>query len=130
MSGDEITLTIPRDEAFQHVAQLVLGGVAARVNLSYESLDDLATALESLLEHAGEDGDVTVSVRVEENAIRTEVGPFRGDRFRAALARGGEDDLGLRRVLDTVVDKVEVGERDDGQWVELTKRVRLEDGGE
>ena len=121
MSTDEITLTIPRDEEFQHVAQLVLGGVAARVNLSYESLDDLATALESLLENVGSTGDVTVALRVEPNAICATVGPFHGSRLGTELDRGGEGGFGLRRVLDTVADQVEIVQRDDGQWVELTK---------
>lgn len=129
MSGDEITLTIPRDEEFQEVAQLVLGGVAARANLSYEGFDDLAIALESLLERAGLEGDVTVTLHVEEGAIRTTVGPFAGSRLATELERTGADDFGLRRVLDTVVDGVEVDDRDDGQWIELTKRVQVEQGG-
>ncbi|MDQ2984391.1 MAG: hypothetical protein M3R70_10800 [Actinomycetota bacterium] len=128
MSIDEITLTIPRDEEFQHVAQLVLGGVAARMNLSYESLDDLATALDSLLEHAGQDGDVTVSLSVEKRAIRAAIGPFHGLRLSNELERGGEADLGLRRVLETVVDDVGIDTRDDGEWVELTKRVQTSNG--
>ena len=33
MTGDEITLTIPRDPSFHEVAHLVLGGVAARLDL-------------------------------------------------------------------------------------------------
>jgi len=129
MNADEITLTIPRDDAYQHVAQLVLGGVAARVNLSYESLDDLATALESLLERAGVDGDVTVSLHLEANAIRATVGPFAGSRLGGELEQRGAEDLGLWRVLDTVVDRVEIADRDDGQWIELTKRVQSEQDG-
>ena len=31
--------------------------------------------------------------------------------------------LGLRRVLETSVDEVDVSERDGGQWVELKKTV-------
>ena len=45
-------LTIPRDEGFGNVAQLVLAGVAARLNLTYEVLDDLGTALATLLEES------------------------------------------------------------------------------
>jgi hypothetical protein len=35
--------------------------------------------------------------------------------------RGSDAELGLRRVLETVVDDVVVSERDGAQWVELTK---------
>ena len=36
---------------------------------------------------------------------------------------GSDKELGLRRVLETAVDKVEVSEHDGGQWVELRKNV-------
>jgi hypothetical protein len=125
VSSDEITLTIPRDQGFEHVAQLVLGGVAARQNLTYESLDDLAIALDALLERARDDNDVTVTLQLEERAIRAAVGPFPGT-VRRELERDAGEDMGLRRVLATVVDQVEVDDREDGEWVELTKRVEHE----
>ena len=124
MSADEIVLTIPREEGFAHVAQLVLGGVAARLNLTYENLDDLEVALESLLERADAAGDVNVALRVEDDAIRTTVGPFRGESLKRELEREARNEVGLRRVLETVVDAFKLDERDDGVWVELTKGVR------
>ena len=42
----------------------MLGGVAARLNLTFESIDDLETALEAVLERASEDGEVTVELRL------------------------------------------------------------------
>ncbi len=125
MTGDEITLTIPREQPFHEVAHLVLGGVAARLNLTFESIDDLETALDAVLERAAEDGEVTVRLRLEDAAIVTRVGPFAGDRLRAELERDSADDVTLRRILDTVVDRYEL----DGEgWLELTKH--LEDGRE
>ena len=120
MTGDEITLTIPREEPFHEVAHLVLGGVAARLNLTVESIDDLETALDAVLERAAEDGEVTVRLRLEEGGIVTAVGPFASDRLRAELEREPADDVTLRRILDTVVDRYEL--RADG-WLELTKDV-------
>ncbi|HSB39353.1 MAG TPA: hypothetical protein VLD13_09725 [Gaiellaceae bacterium] len=120
MTGDEITLTIPREEPFHEVAHLVLGGVAARLNLTFESIDDLETALDAVLERAAEDGEVTVRLRLEEGAIVTVVGPFAADGLRAELERESANDVTLRRVLDTVVDGYEL--RGDG-WLELTKDV-------
>jgi anti-sigma regulatory factor (Ser/Thr protein kinase) len=129
VTRDEISLTIPREEGFQDVAQLVLGGVAARLNLTYESLDDLAVALESLLERADAAGHVTVELHVEDEAIRAAVGPFR-DGTLAELKGETTSGLGLRRVLQTVVDSFELDGRDDGDWVVLVKSVRFNEAGD
>jgi hypothetical protein len=40
---------------------------------------------------------------------------------RAALEPRGEHELGLRRVLDSTVDEVDVETRDDGDWVRFRK---------
>jgi hypothetical protein len=119
MTGDMITLTIPREPPFHGVAHLVLGGVAARLNLTFESIDDLDTALEAVLERASEDGEVTVELRLEEQAIVTRVGPFAPDSLRAELDLD-DDSVGLRRILDTVLDGHEL---DDDGWLVLTKSV-------
>jgi hypothetical protein len=123
MTGDMITLTIPREEPFHEVAHLVLGGVAARLNLTFESIDDLETALEAVLERASENGEVTVQLRLDERAIVTRVGPFATDALREELDRDDES-FGLRRILDTVLDGYEL---DEG-WLELTKKVTDGDG--
>ncbi len=119
--ADEITLTLPAEEGFQGVAHLVLGGLAVRLDLTFETLEDLELALDGLLERRDDEGDVTVSVTVEDDVLRASVGPF---------ADGALDELdhevtplGLRRILETVCDGFEVAERDGGQWVVLTKRV-------
>lgn len=124
MTGDEIILTIPREEPFHEVAHLVLGGVAARLDLTFESIDDLETALDAVLERAAEDGDVTVQLRLADGAIVTRVGPFAADRLRAELERDSPDDVTLRRVLDTVVDSYEL---DAHGWLELTKGLTVEE---
>jgi response regulator of citrate/malate metabolism len=123
MTGDEIVLTIPREESFHEVAHLVLGGVAARLNLSFESLDDLETALDAVLERAADDGELTVKLRLADGAIHALVGPFAGERLRAELDRDPGQGVGLRRILDTVVDGYHV---DQEGWLELTKRVEQE----
>ncbi len=123
MTGDQITLTIPREEPFHEIAQLVLGGVAARLNLSFESLDDLETALQAVLERAADEGDVTVELRLEDSAIVARVGPLARDRLRAELEADGGDAVTLRRILDTVVDGYEL----EGDWLQLTKNVKREE---
>jgi hypothetical protein len=125
LTGDEITLTIPREEPFHEVAHLVLGGVAARLNLTFESLDDMETALYAVLERAAEDGEVTVKLRLEDGAIVARVGPFAADKLRAELELDTAGDVTLRRVLDTVVDGYEL--ESDG-WLMLTKEVEHVEG--
>jgi hypothetical protein len=128
VTPDRIVLTIPRDEGFQNVAQLVLAGVAARLNLTYEVMDDLGTALATLLERRGEEGDLTVELEVGEDIVTATLGPFRGAALQAELERQ-DDGVGLRRVLDTVVDGFAAVEREGGDWIELEKRVeRVESG--
>jgi hypothetical protein len=119
---DEITLTVPREKAFFGVAHLVLAGLAARLDFTVEHLDDLQLALESLFEEAG-DGDVTMALRVREDGVEAEVGPF-GPELRTALAGGAGAEVDLSRVLETVVDSFEVDERDGAGWVTLRKGVR------
>lgn len=125
MSVDEITLTVPRERPFYGVAHLVLGGLAVRLELTFENLEDLELALNSLLERGESGGEITVTHRVREDAIETVVGPFQGDALRAELERDAGDEFGLARILGAVVDRVELVERDGGHWVELTKNVRL-----
>ena len=122
MTADRIVLTIPRDEGFENVAQLVLAGVAARLNFTYEVVDDLGTALETLLERRGEDGELTVELEVGEDTVKAALGPFAGVGLRAELEQP-DDGVGLRRVLETVVDRFAAVQREDGSWIELEKRV-------
>ena len=120
MSADEITLRLPRERPFFGVAHLVVGGLAVRHDLSFEQLEDLQVALGELLEQHETAREITVSVRVEGDAIHAVVGPF-DESLEHELARDSSDDVGLRRVLETVVDGVEVTNRDGQPWVELTK---------
>jgi anti-sigma regulatory factor (Ser/Thr protein kinase) len=116
---DVVTLQLPRERDFFGVAYLVLGGLAARLDLTYDVLEDVTTALDQLLEQQEETEDVTVSVRVDDGMLSAVVGPFSG-RVAAELHESDER-LGLRRVLETMVDGVTLSERNGTQWVELRK---------
>lgn len=121
MSGDEIELTLPADEAFHRVAHLVLGGLAARLNLTFENLEDLELALDALLERTQTDDGVTLRVRVLDGELRTTIGPFTS--VRSELEHPSGDALTLSRILAAVCDGVAIDDRDGSEWVELTKRV-------
>jgi hypothetical protein len=121
LSGDEISLTLPADEAFHRVAHLVLGGLAVRLDLTFEHLEDLELALDALLERKTTEPALTLRVQVLDGELRTTVGPF--DALRSELDRGGADALNLARILRAVCDSVEINDHDGSEWVELTKRV-------
>ena len=122
LSGDEISLTLPADEAFHRVAHLVVGGLAVRLDLTFEHLEDLELALDALLERPLTENAVTLRIQVLDGEVRTTVGPF--SPMRAELERGGVEALNLARILHAVCDSVEIADRDGSEWVELTKRVR------
>jgi hypothetical protein len=121
---DEITLTIPADRDFHRVAHLVLGGLALRLNLTIENLEDLQIALDSILGRSElEAGDVTVRMALRDGALETRVGPLPA-HVLDEIEREQDNELSLRRVLDSTVDDVHV----DGDTVRLTKKVSAVDG--
>lgn len=122
---DEITLTIPRDRALYSVAHLVLGGLGIRLNLTIEHLEDLQLAVDAVLERVRAVEHVTIKVGVSDGAIETAIGPMR-DGVRAELEETVGEDVGLRRILDALVDEVELTETDGEDWVKLTKAVKEE----
>jgi hypothetical protein len=119
---DEITLTIPGEPGFDRVAHLVVSGLAIRLNLTIENLEDLQIALDTLLERNDGGKDVTVSLSLHENELAARVGPVSAHVLKEL--RDGGDGLGVRRVLDSTVDSFEV----DGEWVQLVKKVAVGGG--
>ena len=122
---DTVEITIPRERDFSVVAGLVMGGVAARHDVTLEALDDLQLAVGSLLdrdEDEDEDGEVSVLLRVGGGAIDVSVGPL-GARTVAELEADTGAGLGLRRLLDTTVEDVSLRQRDGRTWVELRKEL-------
>ena len=118
---DVITLQLPHDRDFFGVAHLVLGGLAARLDLTYDVLDDMTTAIDELLQVRESTDDLMLSVEIEDGALVATVGPFTG-RVVDDL-RLHDEGLCLRRVLDAAVDDVELSERQGSHWVELTKSI-------
>ena len=123
MSGDRITLTMPRERDFFRVAHLVIGGLAVRLDLTFENLEDLQVALATVLRES--EGQVTVSVRVQPDQIEASIGPFASGDQELDLNREVEQGVPLRRVLETVCDSVDVVDGEGGRWVVLTKNVRV-----
>ena len=68
---------------------------------------------------------VTIAVSVNDGVIETAIGPMR-DGVRGELEATEGEDVGLRRILDTLVDRVELTPREGGEWVKLTKAVEAQ----
>jgi hypothetical protein len=113
---DEITLTLPRQREFYRVAHLVLGGLAVRLELTIETLEDLQVALSAILDRAGGDGDVMVSMSLQDGTLETSIGPV---DLKDELGDADDQTLNLRRILWAVVDDVQV----EGDRVRLVKKV-------
>lgn len=119
--ADEIRLALPAEEDFRHVAHLVVGGLAARRDLTYDVLEDLQVAFDALLGIRDDDEEIVVTMCVDDGEVRASVGPFTADAL-AQLDRG-PGGLPLRRVLDTVLDDVSFEEQGRATYVEVRKSV-------
>lgn len=123
--SDAVRLTIPRTHPYYGVARLVVGGVAARLDLSYEYLEDVQVALESIIgnDAYGVDDYVTVEIGVDSSALEMRVGPLDGDRVATDLEGDdpAEGAIGLKRLLATVVESAELERRDGADWLRLRK---------
>jgi anti-sigma regulatory factor (Ser/Thr protein kinase) len=117
---DEITLTLPREPEFHRVAHLVLGGLAVRLNLTIENLEDLELALDAILGRTDpKTGEITVRMTPRDGELENVVGPLTSKVLDEIEHDGHDGALGLRRVLESTVDDIHV----DGAWVRLTKQV-------
>jgi hypothetical protein len=120
---DEITLTLPHERPFYGVARLVLGGVAARADLTVDHLEELELALDGLLERRDAADEITLALRVSDEGLEARLGPFTGNQLRSDLETDLDENLSLRRVLDAVVDRYEIDDRGDAAWIQLRKRI-------
>ena len=120
--ADTITLTLPASEDLVGVAMLVLGGIAVRLDLSFESLEDLELGVESLLGRVRDGEAATLVVDVGDQSLTASVGPVDGAAVRSEL-EDDSDAVGLRRVLSTVADRYELVERDGASWLAIEKGV-------
>jgi anti-sigma regulatory factor (Ser/Thr protein kinase) len=118
--SDEVTLVIPADEDFRPILHLVVGGLAVRLDLTMDALEDLQVALDALLARRDDMGDVQVRMVFDDREMRATVGPLPLTVIDD-LERD-RDGLGLRRVLETVCDTFEIDDRNGEAWVELSKQ--------
>jgi hypothetical protein len=102
---------------------LVVGGLAARLDLSYETLDDLQLAAEAVLmgELDAPDSDINVELGIGEGAVKILIGPL--DAPATINGVPGRADLDLHGLLGVLVDKFRVVERGSERWLALEKNL-------
>ena len=122
--SEAITLTVPFERPYQGVVRLVLGGLAARLDVPYEALEDVQLAVETILANdAYAAGDrVNVEVEVDGGTLAISVGPLKHDALAADLdAFDAAEGVGLGRLLATVMGEHEVEARDGQGWLRMRK---------
>ena len=120
--GPGLSLTIPGEPRFLGVARLLVGGLAARLDLPYEQMDDLQLAAESALASEPPGNEVTLELEVGEHGIELRIGPF--DK-RSLNENHDANELGLDRLLSALVDRVDIIQHNGSDWLVLEKRVPL-----
>ncbi len=124
---DQIKLTVPNARPYHGVVRLVMGGLAARLELPYEYLEDLQLAVEGLLasEDSAAGDEVTMEVRLLPGSLEVVVGPLAGERLDASLEAASDESegVGLHRLLTTVTGGFEVERRDGGEWIRFRKDI-------
>jgi len=120
MTTEEIRLVIPAEEEFRPIVHLVTGGLASRLDVTYDDLEDIQVAVDAVLALRDDEGELTVVLSTEPGVVRAAIGPFEPEVLQSGDTPDGG--LDLQRVLETVCDTHEFESREDGAWVELTKR--------
>jgi hypothetical protein len=129
-TNDEIRLTLPRNSGYYGVAHLVVGGLAVRMNLTLETLEDLKLAFDELLDQEALQDRVTVVLQLGDASVTARVGPVDAAALGTKLEQtDGDDELGLGRMLHTLVDRVEVVRAEGADWVEISKGTGSRDTG-
>jgi hypothetical protein len=123
---DEIVLKLPREACWHSVAYLVLAGLAARLELTVENLEDWQLALTELLGRQRPDGRLEIVFRVSPEQLETRFGPV--DSQLLTELECHEDGVCLHRVLSTLTDSVEVESSNDESWVVMRKAIVHPDG--
>jgi serine/threonine-protein kinase RsbW len=74
---DTITVTVPPDPEFLHILRQLTGGVASRLRLTIDDIDDIKLAVDeaasSMLMHLPASSEITVTLDADEDTLRATV---------------------------------------------------------
>jgi len=115
-----ISLTLPGDRRFFPTARFVVGALSTRLELSYEQMDDLQLAVETALRDLGvSQRTVTLEIAVDPERLELLVGPV----VPSSAAEDDSPNLSPRRLLGSLVETVEIVERDGAPWIRLEEPI-------
>jgi hypothetical protein len=125
--SDTIRLEVTASADTVPVVRMILGGVAARVGLSLEELEDVGLAVEELFAAVARSGDgprCGLVIAVGDDGLKVTAGPFHTKALRDAVETpSAPGTFTTRLVMDTVVQAFAVCEAgDDCFAVEFSKR--------
>lgn len=123
--SEAIILTVPYERPYQGVVRLVLGGLAARADLPYETLEDVQLAVETILanEAYAAGGEVSLEVQIDGEFLAIAVGPLESGALTADLETAGDEagGVGLALLLAATMGEHEVEARDGSGWLRMRK---------
>lgn len=126
-NGGRVTVEVPRTSRYLPVVRIVAGGMVARLGISYDGLEDLQLAMDSVLAAAGPSPDPLVVAFEQSDGedLTAALGPFSDHALHGLLtapAARPDAPLGLSRVLASLTDGHEVDGEPDTFTVLLRKR--------
>ena len=87
VTTEEIRLVIPAEEDFRPIAHLVTGGLAMRLDVTYDDLDDLQVGIEALLALRDDADELVVSLSADDGVLHASLGPFAPETVHERRAR-------------------------------------------
>jgi hypothetical protein len=120
-SSRRIAITLPGERRAIGIVRLFVGGLAARLDLGYETMDDLQLAVESVLLGAQLGPRITVATHIDGDAVSLSMGPFPSDPLTAETDATRE--LGLQHLLAALVHRAETTTEDGACWLRLDVRI-------
>src|SRR2546422_539334 len=99
---DRIRLSVPPGREFHGTLRLVVGGIGARSQLTYEQVNELQLAVESLVAHRNARGDaVVVQAGVDDRGVYLPVGPLAAARCSTTSSRSARSASSTRSTAST-----------------------------
>ncbi|PPK92026.1 serine/threonine-protein kinase RsbW [Kineococcus xinjiangensis] len=113
--SDLVELRVPADPAYLTVVRTASAGLAARLDLTLDEIEDLRIAVDEactlLLDPQAEAGEIVATFRLGSGVLEVEVrGPATALPERSSFAWA---------VLEALVGEVSTGQSDTGAWIVL-----------
>lgn len=115
--GDQIVLTLPAAPEFVRIARLTSAGLATRIGMGYDEVEDLRIAVGEacslLIGAEGRSGTLTLTFSIEEGAVGVDITAA----LDGAPPAADPDSELSDQILDAVVDEHRVDLAADRVWI-------------